>query len=228
MAPSNEDRAQQATFSRKELAEHAGVTPTGWRNAAVKAVERPSRAEPTVSRAPPPVGCACTGRRTSRGSPSRDASLSASPTSGDKARSARPVPAIIVAVDTEESHYCKLFVDGAAPDLLVLLAVEALNLPSSAVDGSRVNRFVRFGEIEIEPRDNPDRGPAPPDAPWLTWPSIIAVEAPRHVTEDELVNVVGSLLTALWEQKFGAVAAADFEERLPRRGGWHGGSFVEV
>jgi len=137
-------------------------------------------------------------------------------------------PGIIAAVDSEESQFCKLFVNGAAPDLLVLLAVEALNLPSSAVDSSDFTPFVRFGEIDIEPRNNPDRGLAPADAPWLTWPSIIEIEAPQHVTEDELVHVVGSLLTAVWKQKFEAVAAADFEERLPRHGGWHDGAFVEA
>jgi hypothetical protein len=104
------------------------------------------------------------------------------------------------------------------------MAAEALHVSLSGGDGS----LLRLGDVEIEARRNPDRGPESPDAPFLTWPSLIEIEAPQHVTEAELVNVVGSLLTALWSKNVRAVAAADFEERLPCRGGWHAGKFIEA
>ena len=117
-------------------------------------------------------------------------------------------------------HYAKLFVDGAGADQLVLFTAEALHVTSGETS------LIKFGEIEIEPRRNPDHGPA--DAPFLTWPVIIEIEAPEHVTQDELVEVVASILSALWNRGIRAVAAAEFEERLPRHGGWHGGEFIEA
>lgn len=133
--------------------------------------------------------------------------------------------------DPSPPNWCKVFVDAdVEPDAVAEIAAASLPDPSVAkLDQDRFSPTVTYGAIEIHVNRNLDAGPddQAPDAPFLTWPMIISVEPAEHVTEDELVEVVGSLLTSLWDKNFGAVAAADFEARLPRLGGWHSGRFIE-
>ena len=120
------------------------------------------------------------------------------------------------------SDFCKVFVDAAAePDVLAHIAVASLPNPSMAkLEHLGFASYVTYGDIEIDVSRNLDTSPEDeaPDAEFITWPMIIEIEASEHVIEDELVGIVGSLLRSLWDKHFGAIAAADFEARLPRQG----------
>jgi hypothetical protein len=128
-------------------------------------------------------------------------------------------------------NWCKISVDtDAEPNVLADLVAASLPNPSMAkLDHDRFSSTVTYGAMEIDVYRNLDTGPddQAPDAPWFTWPMVIFIEPAEQVTEDELVEIVGSLLTSLWDKKCGAVAAADFEAHLPRHGGWHSGRFIE-
>ncbi|MFF9378825.1 hypothetical protein ACF1BB_30425 [Streptomyces griseoluteus] len=53
---------------------------------------------------------------------------------------------------------------------------------------------------------------------FLQWPTVLECEAPAG-TPDEVVQAVTAVLEALWRGGFKAVAACDFEDELPARGG---------
>lgn len=53
---------------------------------------------------------------------------------------------------------------------------------------------------------------------FLQWPTVLECEAPAG-TPDEVVQAVTAVLEALWHGGFKAVAACDFEDELPARGG---------
>ncbi|MFJ6074019.1 hypothetical protein ACIQFU_24810 [Streptomyces sp. NPDC093065] len=53
---------------------------------------------------------------------------------------------------------------------------------------------------------------------FLEWPTVLECEAPAG-TPDEVVQAVTTVLEALWLGGFKAVAACDYEDELPARGG---------
>jgi hypothetical protein len=53
---------------------------------------------------------------------------------------------------------------------------------------------------------------------FLQWPTVLECEA-HTGTPAEVVQAVTSVLEALWRGGFKAVAACDFEDELPARGG---------
>lgn len=53
---------------------------------------------------------------------------------------------------------------------------------------------------------------------FLEWPTVLECEAPAG-TQAEVVQAVTAVLEALWRSGFKAVAACDFEDELPARGG---------
>ncbi|MFI9374956.1 hypothetical protein [Streptomyces parvulus] len=53
---------------------------------------------------------------------------------------------------------------------------------------------------------------------FLEWPTVLECEA-RAGTPAEVVQAVTAVLEALWHAGFKALAACDFEDELPARGG---------
>ncbi|MFF6866771.1 hypothetical protein [Streptomyces ardesiacus] len=53
---------------------------------------------------------------------------------------------------------------------------------------------------------------------FLEWPTVLECEA-HTGTSAEVVQAVAAVLEALWRGGFKAVAACDFEDELPARGG---------
>jgi hypothetical protein len=54
---------------------------------------------------------------------------------------------------------------------------------------------------------------------FLEWPTVLECEAPAGTPAEEVVQAVAAVLEALWGGGFKAVAACDFEDELPARGG---------
>jgi hypothetical protein len=54
---------------------------------------------------------------------------------------------------------------------------------------------------------------------FLQWPTVLECEAPAGTPAEEVVQAVAAVLEALWRGGFKAVAACDFEDELPARGG---------
>lgn len=67
--------------------------------------------------------------------------------------------------------------------------------------------------------------PADPQArqvrDFVEWPYYLEIDATAEQTRQAQIAVIARLLIGLWEAGLGAVAACDFEDELPRRGGYN-------
>ncbi|MEU6523938.1 hypothetical protein ABZ892_14220 [Streptomyces sp. NPDC046924] len=105
--------------------------------------------------------------------------------------------------------YCKVFLQGVDPS-------EAGEKISSLLGEETREHLWRISHAEVEVRRNPDAGAA---ADFIGWPTVIEVETEPDTPGDSVVALVSGILTTLWESGVPAVAACDFEEMLPWRGG---------
>ncbi|MFD6155198.1 hypothetical protein ACFWF7_16040 [Nocardia sp. NPDC060256] len=110
----------------------------------------------------------------------------------------------------EKYRFCKIFVRSAEPPVLMQLiagllgenfALRTLTLPTATVDVLK----------------NPDAKGDSDD--FLFWPSMVEIEARDPIDPQEILTTARRTLVALWEAGFPAVAASDFEDELPWRGG---------
>ena len=70
---------------------------------------------------------------------------------------------------------------------------------------------------------NPKFEAEPPDETDFTWwPYMLELD----VSEREGVPLVGAILRGLWDADISAVAACNFEHRLPRSGGYRDGRLI--
>jgi hypothetical protein len=109
----------------------------------------------------------------------------------------------------EPYRFCKIFLCAAEPrsvmDLLaVLLGGDfqrgSLALPSAVVDVLR----------------NPDAGSA---EDFIGWPTFVEIEADADADNASIVEVTSRIVIAMWGAGIPAVAACDYEDELPWRGG---------
>ena len=113
--------------------------------------------------------------------------------------------------------YCKIFVNGAPTreDLLQLVA--------RTVGGTiKFHTVVAAGaEIDVARNDEDDVLRAREPDGFVFYPHYLDVTAVPGQTPSAQITLVATLLEAFWAAKLDAVAACDFEEDLPRRGGYH-------
>lgn len=115
--------------------------------------------------------------------------------------------------------YCKMFVDAQAktvtPVVEAVLGQEFDDLDSLTVSG-----------VDIEVNRNKDAfGPAATlwreggGSSFILWPALVELDNGDGDVTPEMVDVTARILTALWEDGQPAVAACDYEDRLPWSGG---------
>ncbi|HEX5156555.1 MAG TPA: hypothetical protein VFW17_05005 [Ktedonobacterales bacterium] len=119
--------------------------------------------------------------------------------------------------------YCKLFVDAddiSREDLQALL-VECLGdqvqrADRWSIDGSRFAiGIVRNDEFDIIRRNEPDS--------FLYYRCYLDIDAVPSQPRADQISLVTQILECLWKHGYAAVAACDFEDELPRRGGYNPG-----
>jgi hypothetical protein len=112
--------------------------------------------------------------------------------------------------------YAKIYVGGERERVESLLAL-ALN-----ADVAGQGHTLEFGPVAVDVRRNEDYDPrrfaATYDA-FIFAPTYLDVTAEPAVTREAMVEATRRILEALWTSKLIAVAAADFEDELPHRGG---------
>jgi len=57
---------------------------------------------------------------------------------------------------------------------------------------------------------------------FLSWPFYVDIERNPQTSPSEMVEAISAVLDALWHGDIDAVASCDFEDELPRRGGYPG------
>lgn len=115
---------------------------------------------------------------------------------------------------------CKIFVDAdISRSDLVNVVIEIIGGVLVGLD------LVRNQYVEVYVDDNEDRTFHTDNtarAPFLASRYYLEVDAVGdRVRLSQVVENVSRLLEGLWIRGFGAVAASDYEESLPRRGGYN-------
>jgi hypothetical protein len=104
--------------------------------------------------------------------------------------------------------FCKMFVRAEAPaDVFAVLA--------DLLDGRVVRHSFELPGRVVEVLRNPDASQGD-EADFLFWPVLVEVDSDGAPAVVELTTTI---LTRLWDRGFPTVAACDYEDELPWRGG---------
>lgn len=106
--------------------------------------------------------------------------------------------------------YCRVFVESTSgrTDLLLFLC--------ETFGGMIEGRTLRTGDFEVDVAEN-DRGAEHGD--FLHFRFLLDVVPTASVARSRFVSSVARLLRGFWDERWPAVAACDFEDELPLRGG---------
>jgi hypothetical protein len=115
------------------------------------------------------------------------------------------------------SLFCEIFVDGPA-SCAVLLELVANRL-TGRVDGSSV--LADLATIDIRRNGHADESrKADPRDGFIHFSYLLEIDAEPGAIRASYVAMIGTLLEELWQRGDRAVAACDFEDELPRKGGY--------
>lgn len=115
-----------------------------------------------------------------------------------------------------ENLFCKIFVL-AATDRETVAEHVAKHLGGKR-DGNAV--VCDWGVVDVLNNDDADCSIIAGADGFLHFPYLIETEPETTFQRGTFVNLIGSLLESLWAERYGAVAACDFENELPRNGGY--------
>jgi hypothetical protein len=111
---------------------------------------------------------------------------------------------------TEETYrYCKVFVQRANPHTVTDLLTDFLGAQSQ-------HRLWKLVDAVVDVSKNPDTGAADD---FIGWPTIVEIEAEAGASSAAVVAITSRVVTAMWGAGLPAVAACDYEDELPWRGG---------
>lgn len=112
-----------------------------------------------------------------------------------------------------EALYCKIFVAKADENSVRRVA-------SSVFQVTFDKDPIRISDSLVEVRSNEDSaGDGSFSEDFLFWPVLVECELEDHSSLPTLTDQVTRLLRAFWEASLPAIAACDFEDRLPWGGG---------
>lgn len=117
-----------------------------------------------------------------------------------------------------QNLYCKVYVDSQAEK------GHLLDLLARITSGSIKMRTVASPELQIDLVVNEDFDEAKrlsKENQFLFYRYYLDIEPTEGVALEQYVQSVGSLLEGLWQSGCKAVAACDFESKLPRSGGYN-------
>jgi len=117
-----------------------------------------------------------------------------------------------------QNLYCQVFVDSQAEK------GQLLDLLARITSGSINMETVSSPELQIDLEDNEDFDEAKrlsKQDQFLLYRYYLDVEPTEAVALEQYVQSVGGLLEGLWQSGCKAVAACDFESKLPRSGGYN-------
>ena len=76
-----------------------------------------------------------------------------------------------------------------------------------------------WGLLDVLRNDEADLNKVSESDGFLFYPYFMDIEGVPNVTKLVFTKAIGEVLEALWAKNIKAVAACDFEEELPRKGG---------
>ena len=119
-----------------------------------------------------------------------------------------------------DNLYCKIFIDTDKEKETVT------DLISTITSGKKEMFGISMESMDIDVRRNEDfnetKRTEKQDG-FLYSRFYIDVEPKSNIKQDAYISNVATLLEKLWSMEFKAIAACDFEEELPRKGGYNYG-----
>lgn len=108
---------------------------------------------------------------------------------------------------------CRLYVDAADAAAVRGVLTEA--------QGWAFDRWstATIAAITVDVQRNADRDPPSGPDDFVRWPVTVEVSSPPRAPQGSVVAAVSGMLHALWSHRMRAIAACDFEDRLPWSGG---------
>ncbi|MFF1719381.1 hypothetical protein [Streptomyces sviceus] len=108
---------------------------------------------------------------------------------------------------------CSIYVDSEDREAIRRCVADSLRGSTEATDmvrASALTAYVAHNDCETDSADDSD---------FVDWPSVLECEQASGASAEAFVNAIGECLDSLWRANFRAVAACEFEDRLPHSGG---------
>lgn len=119
-------------------------------------------------------------------------------------------------MNTQDNLYCKIYINTAHSRGAVL---EFLSKIVSGVICHRRTVASRYLDLDVVVNKSFSVPGLNNEDEFLSYPIYLDVEPNSRASAIEYIVAVSELLQGLWAAGFDAVAACDFEDKLPRRGG---------
>lgn len=117
-----------------------------------------------------------------------------------------------------DNLYCKIFIFASLSrqSLLELLAeITQGNLSAGTVE-------TPWGLLDVLRNSEADLSKVSESDGFLFYPYFMDIEGASNGTELTFIKAISEVLEALWAKNIKAIAACDFEDKLPRKGGFGG------
>ncbi|RAT95815.1 hypothetical protein [Brevibacillus sp. Leaf182] len=121
-------------------------------------------------------------------------------------------------MEEEFDLFTKIFVDGDVDKEMLLNTVS--NIVMGTISGSSISTkqaeifIFNNGDFDEDKRNQGNDG-------FLYYKYYLEIEPTEDVGYRNYVLEISNLLTKLWDADFKAIASCDFEDLLPRKGGYN-------
>lgn len=121
-------------------------------------------------------------------------------------------------MEEEFDLFTKIFVDGDVDKEMLLNTVS--NIVMGTISGSSISTkqaeifIFNNGDFDEDKRNQGNDG-------FLYYKYYLEIEPTEDVGDRNYVLEISNLLTKLWDADFKAIASCDFEDLLPRKGGYN-------
>jgi hypothetical protein len=113
-----------------------------------------------------------------------------------------------------QNLFCKIFVLSAVERNTI--SQHVARLLGGRQEGNSV--VFNWGVIDVLRNDDADCTRVTGTDGFLHFPYLIEAEPKDELDRGQYVSLIGRLLESFWSSRYGAVAACDFEDELPRNG----------
>jgi hypothetical protein len=124
----------------------------------------------------------------------------------------------VISLEEEYDLFTKIFVDSDVDKEMLLDTVSTIvmgTISGSSILTKQAEIFIfNNGDFDKDKRNQGNDG-------FLYYKYYLEIEPTEDVIDRNYVVEISNLLTKLWDADFKAIASCDFEDLLPRKGGYN-------
>jgi hypothetical protein len=114
--------------------------------------------------------------------------------------------------------YCKIYVD---TDINIEQLKDKISMMVSGEKQLFRTIITSFGEIDVNKNEDFDRKKVLESDGFIYSKYYLDIEPKGNIEQQNYIQGISDLLQNLWNSGFKSVAACDFEEELPQKGGYN-------